>query len=102
MKEIINTYDESIITPNDFKKKIDEIMLDLRDCPVKYLKQMFKSAMEAQGAKQDMSRFEPFTYTDADLFIRMIEKAVWQLDYNQLFEYHAYVIKIKNSINGGK
>jgi hypothetical protein len=90
-------YDESIITPNDFKTKIDEIETVIKDCSIEDFKDLFATAMKTLGTTQDMKKFEPFTANYISFFTRQIISAVYTLDYDTLCQYYDYVIALRDA-----
>lgn len=90
----VTTFDENVITGKDFKDRVKEISEILETVSIKNLKLLFMGAMEARGAKQDMSNFEPFTVGYVDLFIRQINGAVAAFDWDTLNSFYDYVKKL--------
>jgi len=95
ISESATKYDETLITANDFKNKINEIMEIIKYCSIKDLKNIFASAMAAREAPQDMSQFDVITVTYIDLFIRQITTSINMFDYDTLLEFYDYVIRLR-------
>lgn len=86
--------DYDSISAKDFQEKVEEIMEVVLNCSITQLSNLFKSAMEAQGAEQDMSTFEPMTLSYCELFIRQIKGAISMFDYETLAEFHTYTLNL--------
>lgn len=95
ISDAATTFNENAVTGKDFKDKVKEISEILENVSIAKLKLMFEGAMKARGAEQDMSKFDPFTVGYVDLFIRQINGAVAAFDWDDLCQFHKYVIELK-------
>jgi len=98
IQDAVSVYNEEVITAADFKKLVEEIMNVVKTCSIKDLKNMFIKAMDARGAKQDMSQFEPINCTYVDLFIRQIQNTVMMFAYDDLVAFHEYVMSLSEKV----
>lgn len=85
---------ETVLTVNDYKKIIEEILVEINNAKISDLKSMFKQAMTAQGNEPDMNVFNPINTNYIDLFIRQITSAIKMFDYDTLKDFHEYIVKL--------